>query len=283
MNKSFSECFIPVPAMRVQPSKGLFDLNLQALWEYRELLYFMIWRDIKVRYKQTLIGVAWAILQPLLTMVIFAVVFGRLAHLPSDGSPYPVFTYTALLPWTFFAQALTQSSTSLIGEANLIRKVYFPRLIIPISTAVVPLVDFVLSFVVLLGMLAWFSMKISWGVLCLPLFLMLALSTAVGVGLWFSALNTKYRDVRYVIPFLTQAWMYASPVVYPSSLVPEQWRPLYGLNPMVGVIEGFRWGLLEKGLPDFGILAMSSLAVIVLMMSGLIYFRHMERTFVDVI
>jgi lipopolysaccharide transport system permease protein len=283
MNQSFVKNHTAIPTIRVQPSKGIFALNLKALWEYRELLYFLVWRDIKVRYKQTLIGAAWVIVQPLLTMVIFAVVFGNLAKLPSDGFPYPVFTYVALLPWTFFSQALTQSSASLIGEAHLIRKVYFPRLIIPLSAAMVPLIDFALSFVVLLGMLAWFGIKLHWGIVCLPLFLLLSFHTAVSIGLWFSALSTKYRDVRYVVPFLIQAWMYASPIVYPLSLVPERWRLLYGINPMVGVIEGFRWGLLGKELLDLRLLAVSAATVILLFGSGLVYFRHMERAFADII
>jgi lipopolysaccharide transport system permease protein len=270
-------------AVTIQASKGLFNLDLSAVWHYRELLYFLIWRDIKVRYKQTVIGAGWAILQPLLTMVIFSVVFGSFAKIPSDGLPYPIFAYTALLPWTYFAQAIGRSGVSLVGSANLISKVYFPRLIVPLSAAVAPLVDFAIAFVILLGMMAWFGIEPSWGVLALPLFLLIALATALAVGLWLSALNVRYRDVGYTIPFLIQIWMYASPVVYPVSLVPEKWRLLYSLNPMAGVIEGFRWAVLNKELPDFEVMAASAIIVMILLLGGLIYFRRMERTFADIV
>ncbi len=271
------------PTVVVEARKGLFHLDLGALWEYRELLYFLVWRNVKVRYKQTVVGAGWVIIQPLLTMMIFTVVFSYMAKIPSDGLPYPIFAYTALLPWTYFAQALGRSGGGLVGNANLISKVYFPRLLIPLASVVTPVVDFLLSFVILLGLMVWYGITPTWGVLALPLFLLLALMTALSVGLFLSALNVKYRDVGYVIPFMIQFWMYASPVIYPVSLVPERWRLLYSLNPMVGVIEGFRWAMLGKAHPDFGVMAVSVLVVLVLLIAGLIYFKHMERTFADII
>ena len=271
------------PIIRIEPSRGWVSLKLRELWVYRELIYFLIWRDVKVRYKQTLIGVAWAILQPLLTVVIFTLFFGRLAQVPSDGLPYPVFALAALLPWNYFSQAIGRGGESLVGSSHLISKVYFPRLIIPISAAVAPLVDFALAFVVLLGLMAWFGIVPTGRVLALPLFVLLTLFTALAVGLWLSALNVRYRDVRYAIPFLTQIWMFVSPVIYPVSLIPEKWRLLYSLNPMAGVIEGFRWALLGKESPDFGVVALSAAVVILLLFSGAAYFKRMERTFADVV
>jgi lipopolysaccharide transport system permease protein len=270
-------------AIIIQPGRGLFHLDLEAIWHYRELLYFLIWRDVKVRYKQTAIGAGWAIFQPLMTMIIFTVVFGNFAKIPSDGLPYPIFTYTALLPWHYFAQAISRSGVSLAGSANLISKVYFPRVIIPLSAAVAPLVDFAIAFAILLVMMAWFGIAPTVGVLALPLFLLLALATALAVGLWLTALGVRYRDVGYTIPFLVQVWMYASPVAYAVSLVPERWRLLYSLNPLVGVIEGFRWALLGKGNPDFGVMTASAVMVMALLSGGIIYFRRMERTFADVV
>jgi len=271
------------PALVIEPRRGLFNLDLQAVWEYRELLYFLVWRDVKIRYKQTVIGAGWAILQSLLTMVIFTVIFGNFAKVPSDGLPYPIFAYTALLPWTYFAQAMSRSSESLVGNTNLISKIYFPRLIMPIASVSAPLVDFTMAFVVLFGMMWWFSVTPHWGILALPLFLFLALTTALAVGLFSAAINVRYRDVRHTIPFLVQIWMWASPVAYPVSLVPDKWRLLYSLNPMVGVIEGFRWALLGKQGPDFAVMAVSAVVVILLLLSGLVYFKNMERTFADVI
>ncbi len=271
------------PSAVIEPRKGIFELDLGAVWEYRELLYFLVWRNVKVRYKQTVVGAGWVILQPLITMMIFTVVFRYMSKIPSDGLPYPIFAYTALLPWTYFAQALGRSGGGLVGNANLISKVYFPRLLIPLASVVTPVVDFLLSFVILLGLMVWYGITPTWGVLALPLFLLLALMTALSVGLFLSALNVKYRDVGYVIPFMIQFWMYASPVIYPVSLVPERWRLLYSLNPMVGVIEGFRWDMLGNKYPDFGVMAVSVLVVLVLLIAGLIYFKHMERTFADII
>jgi lipopolysaccharide transport system permease protein len=271
------------PTALIERRDGLIDLDLRAVWYYRELLYFLVWREVKIRYKQTLIGAAWVVLQPLVTIAIFSTIFGMFANIPSDGLPYPVFAYAALLPWTYFAEAVTRSSASLVSDANLIRKVYFPRLIIPLASVLTPLLDFFLSFLFLLGMMIWFGISPTRGALFLPLFLSLAFMTALAVGLWLSALNVKYRDVRHTVPFLVQIWMYASPVVYPVSLIPEKWRFIFGLNPMTGVIEGFRWGLLGKQTPDLTVISVSTVVVIILLLSGLIFFRRMERTFADVV
>jgi lipopolysaccharide transport system permease protein len=277
------ECLAKKQTVLIRPSKGLLSLELNSLWKYRELLYFLVWREIKVRYKQTAIGAAWAIIQPLVTMLIFTAVFGIFAKIPSDDLPYPVFAFTALVPWAYFAQALSLSGGSLVGDARLMTKIYFPRLLIPFSAVVAPGVDFVLSFIVLLGLMAWFGIVPTWGVALLPLFLMLALIVALGVGLWLSPLNVRYRDVRHTIPFLVQVWMYASPIVYPVSLVPERWQYIYCLNPMVGVIEGFRWALLGKGAPDVNLLLVSALGAVVLLVGGLIFFKQMEKTFADIV
>jgi lipopolysaccharide transport system permease protein len=259
------------------------SLRLHDLWEYRELLYFLTWRDIKVRYKQTALGAAWAIIQPFFTMVVFSLFFGRLAKVPSDGIPYPIFAYAALVPWTFFANGLSQSSNSLVGSANLITKVYFPRLVIPISTVISGVVDFVLAFLVLLVMMLYYSVVPTLNVLWLPFFLLLALVASLGVGLWLSALNVEYRDVRYVVPFITQFWMFATPIAYPSSLLSEPWRTLYGLNPMVGVVEGFRWALLGTGKGPGPMIALSFAVSLVILISGALYFKRMERNFADVV
>jgi lipopolysaccharide transport system permease protein len=270
------------PHIVIEPQRGWTALELMDLWRYRELLFFLTWRDIKVRYKQTLLGATWAILQPVFTMVVFSVIFGTLAGLPSDGIPYPIFTFTALLPWQLFAFSLTNSSNSLINSQNLISKVYFPRLIIPLASVLPGLVDFAIAFLVLAGMMIYYQVTISIRLLALPAFILLALLTALAVGLWLSALNVKYRDVRYAVPFLTVLWQYGSPIAYSSSLIPEEWRILYGLNPIAGVVEGFRWALLGRG--EVGsLLWVSVIIVIVLLISGLIYFRRMEDTFADVI
>jgi len=267
----------------IRPGKGFTNLELRAVWQFRELLYFLVWRNVKVRYKQTIIGSAWAIIQPLMAMLIFTVIFGGLAKIPSDGLPYSIFAYTALLPWTYFSQAVTGSGASLIGNSNLVRKVYFPRLIIPMAEVAAPLIDFFVSFSALLVMMAWFGIAPRWSVLALPLFLLLALMTAFAVGLWLSALNARYRDVGHAVPFLMQIWLYASPIVYPVSLIPEQWRLLYSLNPMVGVIEGFRWTLLGREVPAFGVIAVGAAVAVMLLLGGIIFFKRMEHTFADVI
>jgi lipopolysaccharide transport system permease protein len=267
----------------IEPSKGFISINFRELWHYRELLYFLAWRDIKVRYKQTVLGVAWAIIQPFFTMLVFSLFFGKLAKMPSDGLPYPIFSYAALLPWTFFAQGLGQSTNSLVGNANLIQKVYFPRLLLPLASIVPGGVDFFLAFLVLLGMMLFYGIFPTLNVLWLPLLLLLAAITSLGVGFWFSALNVEYRDVRYVVPFITQFWLFATPIVYPSSLLPEPWRTLYGINPMAGVVEGFRWALLglEKGPGP--IIFVSALVSLALLIGGAYYFRRTEKTFADVV
>jgi lipopolysaccharide transport system permease protein len=267
----------------IEPSRGWVSLKLYELWEYRELVYFLTWRDVKVRYKQTALGAAWAIIQPFFTMVVFSLFFGRLAKVPSDGIPYPIFSFAALVPWTFFANGLTQASNSLVGSANLIKKVYFPRLAVPLSSVASGVVDFILAFLVLIGMMLTYSVVPTFKALWLPLFLLLALTTSLGVGLWLSALNVKYRDVRYVVPFLTQFWMFASPIAYPSSLLSEPWRTVYGINPMVGVVEGFRWALLGTGKAPGPMIIVSSFTAVVILVSGAFYFRRVERVFADVV
>jgi lipopolysaccharide transport system permease protein len=256
---------------------------LKELWEYRELLYFLTWRDIKVRYKQTALGAAWAVIQPVFMMVVFSLFFGKLGGIPSDGIPYPVFAFCALLPWQLFAHALSESSNSLVANERLITKVYFPRLIVPISAVLGGLVDFAIAFVILLALMAYYGITPTVMVVTLPLFLLFAVLTALGVGLWLSALNVQYRDVRYTIGFLTQFWLFATPVAYPSSIVPGRWRWLYGLNPMAGVVEGFRWALLGKTEGPGAMLAVSALVVVLICVGGLYYFRRMEQTFADVV
>lgn len=272
-----------LPLVVIEPARSWVPLQLGEIWEARELLYFLIWREIKVRYKQTALGVAWAVIQPFFTMVVFTVFFGYLAKVPSDGLPYPVFAYCALLPWQMFAFALGESSNSVVANQRLITKVYFPRLVIPMAAVCVGLADFLVSFVVLIGLMAYYGLVPNIAVLTLPLWTLLALATALGVGLWLSALNVRYRDVRYTVPFVTSLWMYATPVAYASSMVPAAWRPIYALNPMVGVIEGFRWALLGQASPPGPTVAISALAVVALLASGLIYFRRTERTFADIV
>lgn len=267
----------------IRPSQGWFSLRLGELWQYRELLYFLVWRDLKVRYKQTVLGVAWAIIQPFFTMVVFSIVFGQLMKVPSEGVPYPIFAYSALLPWNYFASAMSRSGQSLVSSASLITKVYFPRLVIPIAATGAGLVDFAIAFVILVGMMLFYRIVPTAAVITLPAFMLLSTATALSMGLWLSALNVRYRDVGYVIPFLVQVWLFASPVAYPTTLLPERWRALYGLNPMAGVVEGFRWALLgTEGVPGL-MLVISALVVMLVLVSGLFYFRRMEKTFADVV
>jgi lipopolysaccharide transport system permease protein len=273
----------PMPTVRVVPSTGWLSLDLPALWAHRELLYFLVWREIKVRYKQTALGALWALLQPLLTMLISTLFFGRLAKMPSDGLPYPIFAFSGLVPWTFFAGALTLSSNSLVTSANLITKVYFPRLAIPLASVLSGLVDFAIAFAFLLLMMIFYRVPLTAKILWIPFFVLLAVISALGVGLWLSAINVKYRDVRHTIPFLTQFWMFATPIVYPSSLLHEPWRTIYGLNPMVGVVEGFRWSLLDSSTRPGSVLVISSTSALVLLVTGAYYFRRMERTFADLV
>lgn len=268
---------------RIEPSKSWPSLGLKDLWHYRELLFFLTWRDIQVRYKQTALGATWAVIQPLSTMLVFTLFFGRLAKVPSDGIPYPLFSYTALLPWQLFAYALTESSNSVVANERLITKVYFPRLIIPLASVLAGLVDFVIGFTLVIGMMVWYGVRPTWAVLTLPFFVILAMATAFGVGLWLSALNVQYRDVRYTLTFIVQFWLIASPVAYSSTLVPLRWRPFYGLNPMAGVIEGFRWALLGEARAPGLMLAVSCLVVAVVLVGGLYYYRRMEKTFADLV
>ncbi len=273
----------PLPTLLISPPSGWASLGLRELWEYRELLYFLTWRDIKVRYKQTALGALWAIIQPVFMMLVFSLFFGKLGGMKSDGIPYPVFVFCALLPWQLFAFALAESSNSLVGNQNLITKVYFPRLVVPISAVFGGLLDFAIAFLILLAMMMYYGIVPGLAILTLPLFILLAVMTALGVGLWLSALNVQYRDVRYTIGFLTQFWLFATPVAYPSSIVPEQWRWLYGLNPMAGVVEGFRWALLGKTEGPGPMLAVSVFAVMLIFIGGLYYFRRMEQTFADIV
>ncbi len=269
--------------LRIESSHGWVSLGLRELWNYRELIYFFIWRDIKVRYKQTVLGGLWAILQPFFTMLIFSVFFGRLAKIPSDSVPYPLFAFAALVPWQFFANGLTQSSTSLVASSNLVAKVYFPRLALPISKVLSGVVDFLLAFIMLIALMVYYGVKPTYHVFWLPFFFLLALTTALGVSIWFSALHVQFRDVQHAIPFVVQAWLFATPVAYPSSLLSEPWRTVYGINPMVGVVEGFRWALLGTTTAPGPIIAVSSTVSIALLVSGAFYFRRLEKVFADIV
>ena len=271
------------PVIRIAAARPWPSLNLQELWTAREMMYFLIWRDIKVRYKQTVLGTGWALIQPLFTMVLFSLFFGRLAKVPSDGIPYPLFAFSALVPWSYFANALTQASNSLVGNSALIKKVYFPRLAIPISKILSALLDFVLAFGLLLAMTFYYGLHPTWRILWTPFFLLLAIITALGAALWLSALNVRIRDVEQTLPFLTQVWLFATPIAYPSSLLPQPWRTLYGINPMVGVVEGFRWALLGANTTPGLMLLVSCIAAILVLVSGAYWFRRLEKTFADIL
>ncbi len=274
---------VEIPSIVIQPCNQLFRLGLRSLWNYRELLYFLAWRDLKARYAQTAVGLAWAVLQPLAMMIVFTIVFGRLANLPSGGVPYPVFAYAALVPWTYFSKSLDRGSFSVVAEANLITKVYFPRVIAPFAAVLGGLVDFGISFLLLFILMAWFGIVPGPQILALPLLVMVTVATALAVSLWLAAFYVRYRDVGAVIPLVTQVWMFASPIVYPLTMVPSEWRTLYGLNPMVGIIEGYRWALLGTEAPDVFIIAQSLVLVSILLLGGLAYFNRVERSFADVI
>lgn len=273
----------PPPFHVIRPAEGLNISRPAELWGYRELLFFLTWRDVKVRYKQTILGAAWAVIQPFFTMVVFSLFFGKLAGVPSDGLPYPIFSYAALVPWAFFANGLAQSSNSLVGSANLIRKVYFPRLVIPLSSVFSGVVDFLLAFSLLVAMIFYYGRTPTWNVIWLPLFLVLALMTALGMGLWLSAMNVQFRDVRYTVPFLSQLWLFCTPIAYPSSLLSEPWKTVYGINPMAGVVEGFRWALLGVDTAPGAMILVSFAAATALLASGYLYFGRMERTFADLV
>ncbi|TET96644.1 MAG: ABC transporter permease [Anaerolineales bacterium] len=272
-----------IPVILVRPSKGWASLNLGELWRYRELVYFFIWRDIKVRYKQTLLGAAWAIIQPFLVMVIFNIFFGKLANMPSDGIPYPIFAYVALLPWQLFENGVRKAGNSLVTGRNLLTKVYFPRLAIPIASVIAGLVDFALALTILLVMMWFYDYSPTKWILFTPLLLILALVTALGTGLWLSALNVNYRDIGYIIPFIIRVWFFLTPITYSASIVPEEYQTIYALNPMTGVIQGFRWAMLGVGEPPSALILASTVAAVSIMISGLFYFRRMERTFADVV
>jgi lipopolysaccharide transport system permease protein len=268
----------------IKPSTGLAALNLRDLWNYRELVFFMIWRDIKVRYKQTMLGATWAIIQPLMTMIVFNFLFGKVAKVPTDGIPYPIFSYTALLPWGLFTTALNQASRSLTSNHNMITKIYFPRLVLPVASVLAGLVDFAIAFVILIGLMIYYRVTPAWGVLwALPLFILLAIVTALGVALWLSAINVKYRDVNYALPFITQFWLFITPVAYSAKVISDKWQLAYSLNPMAGVVNGFRWALLGAGNGPDAALWVSAAISVILLFSGLVYFRNMERTFADTI
>jgi lipopolysaccharide transport system permease protein len=276
-----SETKLNIPIIRIEPARGWVSLKLGEIWPYRELLYFLVWRDVKVRYKQTAIGAAWAIIQPLLTMVIFTLVFDKFAKVPSNGLPYPIFSFAALLPWTYFSKALNQSILSVVSNANLITKVYFPRLLLPTAAVLSGMVDFAISFLFFVILMVWYGIIPSSAVLFLPGFTLLAMLTALAVSLWLAVINVRYRDVGQAIPFVVQLWMFASPVAYPMSVVPEKWRLFYSLNPMAGVIEGFRWALTGSERPPLVPIILSTLIVCVLLYGGILFFRRMESTFAD--
>lgn len=271
------------PTITIQPNNRLFTLGLGPLWDYRELLFFLAWRDLKARYAQTAIGLAWAVIQPLAMMIVFTFVFGRLANLPSDGVPYALFAYAALIPWSYFSKSLDRGGFSVVAESNLITKVYFPRIIVPLSTTLGGLVDFFIAFILLFAMMAWYGAYPRWSILAIPLLTLLLVAISMAVSLWLSALYVKFRDVGAVVPLLTQLWMFASPVVYPVSLVPQQLRWIYNLNPMVGIIEAFRWALLGTPAPDPMVLGQAVVVIGLVLLGGIAYFNRMERTFADVI
>jgi lipopolysaccharide transport system permease protein len=273
---------LPLATVVIEPQDGRWSVGLKEVWEYRDLVYYFAWRDIKVRYKQTALGAAWAVLQPILATIVFTIFFGRLAKLPSDGVPYPVFAYVGMVPWQFFSSTLSICSNSLVGSQNLIKKVYFPRLVVPLAAVIAGLVDFAISFVVLIAMMFYYGVTPTGKILLLPPLILLVVITTLAIGLWLSALNVQFRDVRYTVPFLTQFWMFATPVVYSSSLVPAKWRAWYGLNPMAGVVDGFRCALLGKASPG-PMLWVSVAAVLVLLLGGLLYFRRMEASFADIV
>ncbi len=272
-----------VPVIHIKPAKGWVTLGLRELWAYRELLYFFVWRDIKVRYKQTILGASWAIIQPFFTMIVFSIFFGRLAKVPSDGLPYPIFSYAALVPWSFFANGVSQASNTLVANSNMVKKIYFPRLAMPIASVLAGIVDFVLAFLVLLGMMLFYNVTPTINVLWLPLFLLLALTTSLGVSLWLAAMNVQFRDVRYVVPFIIQIWLFITPIAYSSTLLSEPWHTIYGINPMAGVVEGFRWALLGTATAPGAIVAVSAIVSLVILISGAFYFRRIEKTFADVV
>jgi lipopolysaccharide transport system permease protein len=271
------------PLTEIRPRTGAFDVDLAAVWRYRELLYFLVWREVKIRYKQAALGVAWAIIQPVFTVMIFTIVFGMFARFRSENVPYSVFAFAAVLPWTYFAEAMRRSATGLVGDADLVRKIYFPRLLIPLAMVTAPLIDFAMGFLVLLALMAWYGIWPTLNIVAVPILLLGTLFLALAIGLWLAPINVRYRDIVHTLPFLIQVWMYATPIVYPLSMVPERWRPLYSLNPVVGIVEGFRWSILGQGSVDLTAITISLGVIIVALLGGLVYFTRMERSFADVI
>jgi lipopolysaccharide transport system permease protein len=271
------------PFVVIEPSRSWFDLKLKAFWDYRELLYFLAWRDLKARYSQTVMGLAWAFVQPLFMMLVFTVIFSKIARFPSDGIPYPLFAYAALVPWTFYAKSQDRSGFSVVAESNLITKIYFPRLIIPLSATLGGLIDFAIAFPLLVAMMVWFGVLPTWKLVVVPFYLLLTVLASLAVSLWLSAFFVKYRDIAALIPLLTQVWMFASPIVYPVNMIPQEWQGLYNINPMVGVIGGFRWALLGTPAPDPALLVLNVLTIAVFLLLGMAYFNRMANTFADVI
>jgi lipopolysaccharide transport system permease protein len=267
----------------IRPSKGWGSLNLREIWLYRELVYFLTWRDLKVRYKQTALGAGWAVLQPVLSMIVFSIFFGGLLSVPSEGVPYPIFSYAALLPWGVFAKALNDTGRSLVSNRAMLTKIYFPRMVIPLASVFSSLADFLIAFIVMLGLMFYYQIAPTSNIWTLPFFLLLAVITALGVGLWLSAMNVLYRDIGYMIPYITQLWFYLTPIVYPASQVPEEWQFFYALNPMVGVVEGFRWALLGTSDAPNPMIAVSAAIALLIFITGMFYFRRMERTFADMV
>jgi lipopolysaccharide transport system permease protein len=274
---------VALATIEIRPSRGLFDLDLDSVWQYRELLFVLILRDIQVLYKQAALGVAWAIAQPVFAVIVFSVVFGRFARMPSDGIPYPVFAFAAVLPWTYFAEAVRRGGTGLVTDSELVRKIYFPRLIIPLAGVIAPLLDFLIAFVVLLGVMIWYGVMPSWRLLTVPVLLLIAALFALSISLWLGPLNVRFRDIKHMMPFVLQVWMYATPIVYPISIVPAEWRSIYSINPMVGVIEGFRWAVFGQSRPDVLAICVSLSVIALLLLGGVMFFRRMERSFADLI
>jgi lipopolysaccharide transport system permease protein len=273
----------PRQTLEIRPSAGLFDLDLAAVWRYRELLCFLVWREVKVRYKQAALGAAWALIQPIFAVLIFTVVFGMFAHMPSDGLPYSVFAFAAVLPWTYFAEALRRSAVGLVGDADLIRKIYFPRLVIPLAMVSAPLIDFLVGMLVLVGLMAWYGLSPTWNIILILPLLFATAGLALAMSLWLGPLNVRYRDIMHTLPFVIQVWMYATPIVYPLSMIPERYRAVYSLNPMVGLIEAYRWAILGRGVADFHSIMISLAVIVPLLIGGLVFFRNSEPSFADVI
>jgi lipopolysaccharide transport system permease protein len=271
------------PVTEIQSGDGIFALELDSVWEFRELLFFLVWREVKIRYKQAGLGIAWAVIQPVLAVVIFTAVFGNFARMPSEGLPYPVFALAAVLPWTYFAEALRRSATGLVSDADLVRKIYFPRLVIPLAGVTTPLIDFLFGLIILIALMAWYHIAPTWSLLLLPVWLLVTMALALAIGLWLGPVNVRYRDIMHTLPFVIQVWMYATPIVYPLNMVPARWQALYSVNPMVGIIEGFRWSLLGTGRPDTMAIGISMLVISIVLFGGLLFFRRAERSFADVI